>query len=105
MNGFRADAKAEDDLVVIGGWEVLDEDKPTPASRWFSIILTPTTALWAFCKGKPFKTSAALEMFASLVSLLAFVTSIPKEAGCTFSLTGITDNLGNQGALRKFMST
>ena len=36
---FRVDAKAEKDLIAIGGWEVGQEGK-TEDARWFSMELT-----------------------------------------------------------------
>ena len=51
---FRVDAKAEKDLIVIGGWEVGQEGK-TEDARWFSMELTRRNAPWAFLKGEPFR--------------------------------------------------
>ena len=60
---FRLDAKAQGELVVVGGWEPKRGPQgklDTQASRWFSIRLTPESAPWAFRKGLPFKSIMAL---------------------------------------------
>ena len=101
---FRADAKAEGQLVVIGGWECRD-GCPTAAARWFRIELTRKTAPWAFGRGEPFRAIAALELFASLVSLMVFAHDLPVDAGAELQLTGLTDNSGNTFALSRLMSS
>ena len=55
---FRADAKAEGQLVRIGGWECVGARRPADA-RWFAVELTRKSAPWAFSKGDPFRTIAA----------------------------------------------
>eukprot|EP00435_Cladocopium_sp_Y103_P012590 s2362_g3.t1 len=52
---FRADAKAEGAVIVIGGWEVL-EGKEKRYGRWFSIELNRRNAPWAHLKGKRSET-------------------------------------------------
>ena len=47
---FRADAKAEGQTVVIGGWGCAGGRPPSHA-RWFSIDLSRRTAPWAFARG------------------------------------------------------
>ena len=101
---FRADAKAEGQTVVVGGWEVINGSLAVE-SRWFSVVLTQDTAPWAFWKKQPFKTIAALELFASLLCVLAFKDRVPKGTPAGLVLTGITDNQGNQSVVRKCMTT
>ena len=59
-----ADAKAEGDLVVVGGFEIVP-GKQLDTSRWFSYRLDPSNAPWAFSKqGEAYRAIAALELFA-----------------------------------------
>ena len=51
---FKADAKAEGQLVVVGGWECRHGARPATA-RWFSVTLDKKTAPWAFGRGEPFR--------------------------------------------------
>ena len=44
---FRVDAKAEGDLVVVGGWESFG-GRANAEARWFSLKLTRKTAPWAY---------------------------------------------------------
>ena len=90
---FRADAKAEGQLVVVGGWECIGGRRPADA-RWFSVQLTRKTAPWAFSKGEPFRTIAALELFGTLLCVVLFGDQWPKGSSGTMMLEGITDNLG-----------
>ena len=80
---FRADAKAEGQDVVIGGWQTLGGGRPAGA-KWFSMRLTRANAPWAFAKGEPFKTIAALELFGTLVAVKVFAEDGGglQEAGC-----------------------
>ena len=102
---FRADAKAKGMRVVLGGWELAGSDTPTERSRWFAVELTPVTAPWAFCKGMPFRTIAALELFASLLSVLFLVNDSHKDHEAVLLLSGATDNLGNESVLKRCMTT
>ena len=101
---FRADAKAEGQVVVLGGWECRNGCHPSSA-RWFSLALTRRTAPWAFSRGEPFRTIAALELFASLVSLMVFGDSMREGTNGVLHLTGLTDNSGNVSALSRLMSS
>ena len=70
---FRADAKAAAGQTVrIGGWECRGGTPPARA-RWFAVTPDRANALWAFSRGEPFRTIAAIELFASLVSFMVFV--------------------------------
>ena len=55
----------------VGGWECRRRC-PLGHARWFSLELTRDPAPWAFGRGEPFKAIAALELFASLLSLMVF---------------------------------
>ena len=101
---FRADAKAEGQEIVLGGWECCGGCHPS-AARWFRVHLTRQTAPWAFSRGEPFRVIAALELFATLVSLMVFADNLPEDAHSTISLTGHTDNSGNVFALNRLMTS
>ena len=101
---FRADAKAEGMTIVLGGWECRDGCPPGRA-RWFRVELSRATAPWAYARGEPFRAIAALEMFASLLSVIAFVPALEEDAAGTVSITGMTDNAGNCATLTKLMTS
>ena len=77
---FRADAKAEGMTVVVGGGESLGGRRPAEA-RWFSVELTTKSAPWAFSRGEPYRTIAALELYATLLSIVLFSDAWPANAG------------------------
>ena len=89
---------------MIGGWECRN-DCPPAAARWYMVRLTRTSAPWAFARGEPFRTVASLELFASLVSLMAFGDSLGAEDEAELQITGLTDNRGNVFALSRLMSS
>ena len=101
---FRADAKAEGMSIVLGGWECRDGCPPGRA-RWFRVELTRATAPWAYARGEPFRSIAALEMYASLLSVVAFVPALEDDAAGTVAVTGWTDNAGNCATLSKLMTS
>ena len=103
---FRMDAKAQGDLVVIGGWRVRG-DGNTHEAEWFSVTLTKATAPWAFARGDPFRTIAALELMGTLVSLVVLVPNEPRkcDASALISLTCSTDNQGNSFLLDRMLTT
>ena len=101
---FRADAKAEGDIVVLGGWESIGGEL-TPESRWFSIALTVETAPWAFWRGKPFRTISALELFASLLSVVLFRDRLILRSSGRITMSAVTDNQGNESVVKKCLTT
>ena len=101
---FRADAKAEGQLVVVGGWECIGGRRPADA-LWFSVQLTRKSAPWAFSKGEPFRTIAALELFGTLLCVVLFGDKWPRGSSGTMLLEGITDNLGNTFSMSKLMTS
>ena len=100
---FRADAKAEGQTVCVGGWECLGGTPPEKA-RWFSLQLDRRVAPWAFSRREPFRCTAALELYATLLCIMAFGDRWGAASTGTIGLTGITDNLGNTFAVSKLMS-
>ena len=101
---FRADAKAEGQCVRLGGWECINGTRP-PQARWFSVELNKTNASWAFGRGEPFRTIAALELFATLLCVVTFGDAWPMGARGDVVLQGVTDNLGNTFAMSKLMTS
>ena len=103
---FRIDAKAEGDLVVIGGRRSLAGVKARDAP-WFSLELTRKTAPWAFARGEPFRAIASLELIASLVGLMVLVPPAePKgDSSAVISLSCGTDNQGNTHLLDRMLTT
>ena len=101
---FRADAKAQGASVCVGGWECLQGRQPSEA-RWFSVELNKTSAPWAFSRGEPFRTIASLELFATLLCIVAFGDQWPRGAGGSIMLRGITDNQGNQAVMSRLMTS
>ena len=101
---FRVDAKAEKDLVVIGGWEV-PESGGTWEAKWFSMNVTRKNAPWAFLKGEPFRNISSLELMAVLMAIIFFgdKMSAHRKRGA-LRLSGTTDNLGNCYVLQRLLS-
>ena len=101
---FRVDAKAEGDHIVIGGWEVMDQET-VKKGRWFSIELTRKNAPWAYMKGQPFRNISSLELMAVLVAIILFGDKLEDpEQKKTMTLSASTDNLGNMYVLQHLMS-
>ena len=98
---FRADAKAQGEVICIGGWAIQD-GPDTHSCRWFSERLTRTNAPWAFLAGESFRAIASLELFATLVSLVLFKPTCSKGS---LKISAGTDNLGNTHLVARLMST
>ncbi len=89
---FRVDAKAEDGMVVIGGWECYGNVSPSRA-RCSSVRLNKGNAAWTFARGEPYRSISALELMATLVALKAFGKGASWAGGdCSYGLTAFTDN-------------
>ena len=106
---FRVDAKADGNDVVVGGWEPFYRSDGRPAtelSRWFAIRLTSETAPWAYAKGEPFKAVAALELLATVISLMVFAPKDRSTAGHRLvAVTGQTDSMVSSMVLGKGLTT
>ena len=102
LDPWRIDAKAEGQLVVLGGWEPVRDaagklDKG--ASRWFSVELTKDTAPWAYERdGQPFRVIAALEAMASLVSFVLFAPEPRTQSGPATVVTVLPEFTDNRGS-------
>ena len=69
-----------------------------------AVTLDRANTPWAFSRGEPFRTIAAIELFASLISFMVFVDEESGNEKATPNLSGMTDNSGNTPALAKLMS-
>ncbi|CAK0883391.1 unnamed protein product [Prorocentrum cordatum] len=69
---FRIDAKAEGDLIVLGGWTTGASPDPGSA-KWFSQELKRDEVPWAFEKGAPFRVVASQELLAVVCGVVLFV--------------------------------
>ena len=63
------------------------------------------TAPWAYAKGEPFRSIAALEGLAALFGVVAFKDHYSVNGDTTMLLLGIGDNRGNRYALSRLQST
>ena len=108
---FRTDAKAEGDIVVIGGYQTRNgfgQEIPHEAARWFKLHLDRANAGWAYSKGEPFKTIASLELLGTLMGIILLLDGDEDPAmrsGCAVSGGGVTDNRGNRFAVAKLLTT
>ena len=98
---FRADARADGDDVVIGGW-LSQDGRSTWEASWFSVRITRKAFPWIWCRGEPGRNIAALELLATLFCVVLFADNFK---GSEIAITGLTDNKGNSQALAKFMTT
>ena len=111
LERFRTDAKAEGDLVTVGGYQTNDGWGRSIAhsdAKWFYVHLTRKNAPWAFCKGEPFRTIASLELLGSLLGIMLLLDGDEDpELRCTarISVGGITDNAGNRFAVARLLTT
>jgi hypothetical protein len=91
----RVDAKAEEELIVLGGWESFGRVAPNMA-RWFSLRLSRKSAPWAYMKGDPYRCIASLELVAVLVALVVFSRGAAwRQATGRLSITASTDGQVN----------
>ena len=105
---FLADAKTEGQHVCVGGWECFGRCLPGAST----VVLAGADAgpaPWAFGRGEPFKAIAALELFASLLSLMIFSPGWKKQLGGggegSVVISGFTDNAGNEAVLNRLMTS
>jgi len=100
---FRADAKGEDNLVVLGGW-CCQGGHGTKEARWFSLEVTPAEAPWLFRGANASATISASELLATKLSVPLFAPRGPLRQGVV-KLTGGTDNQGNTYIVQKMLTT
>ena len=81
----------------------------TKEAPWFSVRLTRKTAPWAFARGDPFRTIAALELLGALVGVIVLLP--PTRFDRSRATTGLitigcgTDSQGNTFLLDKLLTT
>ncbi len=105
---FRIDAAAEGDRIGVGGWLPTRnaEGKLDPlVSPWFSFSLDRETAPWAYTRGLPYRSIAALEAVAVLIALIAFHHHLKSDADILYCMPALTDNRGNQFCLSRLQSS
>ena len=99
---FRIDAKAEQDKIVIGGWETC-RTTDTSQARWFSVQLGRKEVPWAYLKGEPFRSIATLELVGVLLAVMLFSKGAEwGQSRGVAVLPGLTDNQAITHVLRKF---
>jgi len=101
---FRADAKAEGNRVVIGGWELSGGDG-TRGCRWYSLELDESQIPWAYARGDPFRSISALELLATLVCVVVFRPEVDRPTRMLISLTASGDNQSNGFVLDRLATT
>ena len=102
------DAHAQGQTIGLGGWLPIKGPSgrlETASSPWFALSLTESEAPWAFTRGLPYRSIAALEALASLVAVCAFEDKIGRRTDATMVLLGVTDNRGNRYAVSRLMTT
>ncbi len=108
LDAFRIDARAEGQAIGVGGWlPVRDQSGVlrTQLSPWFALELSAATAPWAYTKGEPYRSIAALEAVAVLVALVAFRAHLSAGADHIYTVRGLTDNRGNRSSVSRLQST
>ena len=108
---FRTDAKAEGELVTVGGYQTFTSDGssiPHDKAKWFYMKLDRSSAPWAFAHGEPFRAIASLELLGAMLGLMLLVDETSNSVeyfACSLSVGGITDNNGNRYAVTKMLTT
>ena len=103
---FKADAKAEGEDVIIGGFEVSRPDGSLKDCRWFSIRITRQNCPWAYVRhDEAYRAISALELFATLLCVMLFNEESSTINRAVMILPGITDNRGNESLLVKHMTS
>jgi hypothetical protein len=104
---FKADARADGDIVVIGGFESdSEEDGNLQQCRWYSLSLSRENCPWAFeKKGEAYRCIAALELLATLVCIMVFQPLHTERTLTNFTMPALTDNQGNEGLVVKNLTS
>lgn len=102
---FKADAKAEGGEVCVGGFEVCGAAE-LKECRWFSYKLDPSNAPWAFVKhGEAYRAIASLELYATILCVILFCDTEGDQQQGYLTMTGISDNRGNEALVVKNMTS
>ena len=99
---FYTDAKAEDERAWVGGFLEVTVGGHCP---WFSLEVKESWAPWAFAKGSPKKTIAALELLATLIAVKLWVPASDGRQISRVAIRGYTDNKSNEALVKKAMTT
>ncbi len=108
IDAFRIDAHAEGMEIGIGGWLPRRDHQGilcTERSPWFAFRLNPDLAPWAYARGEPFRSIAALEAVGVLAALLAFREHFAEGSDAVYTVRGLTDNKGNRATISRLQST
>ncbi len=108
LEPFRIDASAEGDYIGVGGWLPMRDPSgklDRGISPWFSFTLDKECAPWAYSRGLPFRSIAALEAVGVLVALIAFSKYLVADADVLYCMPAISDNKGNQYAISRLQSS
>jgi hypothetical protein len=65
---FRADARAQGEVIEGGGWLLPDSGDPAEAGR-ISLELNRINARWTYVAGDPLRSIAAVELYTTLVTV------------------------------------
>ncbi len=104
---FRVDARADGDLIGVGGWRPARNPDGTinkSRSRWFSVQLGRSTAPWAYDRGEAFRSIASLEALAALLATVLLAEPGAPAADGLLVVSGYTDNRGNKYVLSRLQS-
>ena len=101
---FRIDAKAEGDVVRLGGWDT-SKTTNTKDAPWFRCNLDRSNAPWVYRRGEPFRTIASLELLAVLVAIMVLVPRGGEQRRALVVIRGTTDNRGNKFVVTKLLTS
>ena len=93
-------------MVVLGGWEYVNNTPPSKA-RWFGSTITEEQCPWLFERGHGSHTIASSELMGTLLAVHLFLdkpASGKLERG-TLVCSGATDNQSNSHAVKRYMTT
>ena len=106
---FEADAKAEGECVVVGGFLGTGRDEDLRSAPWFSYSLDRSNAPWAFDKhGQAYRCIAALELFATLLCVVVLDAGGRGElpgSDVHIVIPGRTDNQSNASLISKYATS
>lgn len=103
---FRIDAKADGDMVVLGGWAMGVAADPASARRFSHRV--PREAAPCIRDGSElFRAIASLELLAAVFAIILLVPERPQEqlTAATACLSVSTDNQGNELLLNRWLTT
>ena len=96
-----AGAKNETGHRSVGGWFCHGEPSSKRDVFWFSFSLSKDLQPWAFVKPTPSSAIAAMELYASLVTLYLMLRQMPRSDSVEYFVPLCTDNQGNTYSILK----